>query len=149
MPIAQINPEAEAYPYLRSGMYGRDLESGHEAECKIVKWDHPAESIPDWQAEDGKTAEDFVDIQIKVFSTEYGIITLFRLEPITDNSGSRINKWLTALGINVSDNGSYDTDEVIDLDCVVEVGDPYQSGEKSANPGVWRSGNLRQIFAAE
>lgn len=154
MAIVQIDPQAHEYSYLRGGLYGpglggsdNDGTPGHEAsKCQIIKWQRPAEESPQFGMHKGKPAEDLMNIEINVFSEAYGMCRIFHTEPISANSGSKEKVWLAALGVAVSEEGAYDTDDVEGLECIVSIGDPYQTGDQSPNPGVWKTGNLRGIF---
>ena len=147
MALVQIDPEASEYSYLKGGIYGPGLDL--EAKCVISKWQHPREDdLPgDWGKFEGKTPADFCSFQIKVFSQSDGLCTIFHDESIGKQTGSRIQRWLTALGISMSDDGTYDTDDLEGLECIVEVGDPYQSGDGAKNPGQWNTGNLKELLA--
>ncbi len=141
MALVSMDPSASNWPYLTAGKYGPGMD--HEAECEITEYEFPALEAPRFAPED--PPESWAKMRIKV-RVEGGISTVLFVDiPIGPNSGSRLGDWLTALGINVSDDGTFahDPDHLPGTKCAVEVGDPRKDKN---DPKKFYTGNVRGLF---
>ena len=123
MAIVELNPDAQKRSYLRGGQYGPGM--AHPADCEVTDYQFPADEAPRWD-KNGK-AEDYAFLRILVRSEEFGAVTIFHHEPITDYSGSKLGDWLISLGVPCEgETFRHDTDQVVGRKCGVEVADPRE-----------------------
>jgi len=149
-PIVELDPTAHKFAYLeQAGTYGPGLGGeggGFEAECEILEYQYPSETIPAYAK--SQSPDEFAFLKVRIRSEDFGANVLRHHEPIGANTGSKLGGWLTSLGVNVEgETFRHDTSEVPGLKCAVKVGDPRQDGRPEYKDR-WYSGRILELYAA-
>ena len=140
MAIVQLHPDAQKRSYLRGGQYGPGLS--HEASCEITDYQFPADEPPRYQPDTPR--EDWAFIRVRVNSEEFGSVTIFHHEPISEYSGSKLGPWLIGIGVPCEGEGfQHDDMQVVGRKCGVEVSDPREDKQEA---GKFYTGRLIGMF---
>jgi len=125
MSLVKLDPKAENRPHLpTAGEYGAG-KNGFDVE--LTKFECPAEDrLPPWDQDGERGPYAYFGFQAK--SDEAGIVFYDHWEEIGANTGSRTEKWVRQLGVEV-ENHTFDPADVAPRKVIIEVADPKDSKE--------------------
>lgn len=142
MSIVKISPQAEDRPYLSGGTYGPDGSGAQYevAECKVVELigQVPPGEGPGYDRDCERNQWSKWTVRIR---THEGVMVMARgFQPNDPESGGQTLPWVRSLGVAVGEDGTFDDEDVKNLDCLVTL-KPHRS---DAN-GVKYTGDISKI----
>lgn len=123
MAQTKINPRAKNWPYLEEGKYGPGGD--FNATCEVMDYKLPSEEAPAFDTEMKRGP--YAYFEIHVDQPGKSRIRVRHWEPAGEDSGSRVEEWLTNLGVPIADDGAHDEEMVKGKKCIVQANEPSVS----------------------